>query len=208
MMSRCGPVREALSAALDGEAGPADDAAVRAHLGSCPACAAYARELPTLARATRLAPADDVPDLRAAVLARVAAERGRPERGSRAREDRRQRRVLAGLAGTVQLVLAVPALLGAVDVHAMRDLAAAEVALGIVFLLAAWRPAWAAALATVAAVFAGAGVLASIGALFEGAALVDELSHLLPVVGAAVVWSLAERGPAAGPRPSVLAGRG
>src|SRR5690348_2163005 len=68
----CATARELLSARLDGEASPLEQAAVGRHLATCPACAVLGAELERLHRAIRLRPADEVPDLSAAIVRRVA----------------------------------------------------------------------------------------------------------------------------------------
>ena len=77
MRMRCEQIREALSARLDGEAAEPDDAAVDAHLDTCPACAAWSQELTVLHRMVRVREAEAVPDLTAAIL---AAAPGAPAR--------------------------------------------------------------------------------------------------------------------------------
>jgi copper(I)-binding protein len=74
--------REALSARLDGEEPPAGATDVDGHLASCPECAAYAGDLDALHRATRLRPAEEVPDLTDAILAQAPASSRRPHRRS------------------------------------------------------------------------------------------------------------------------------
>lgn len=63
--------REALSARLDGEDLPAGTEDLDAHLATCPDCASYAHELEALHRATRLRPAEEVPDRTDVILARA-----------------------------------------------------------------------------------------------------------------------------------------
>lgn len=69
----CDTFREALSARLDGEAPGLDDADVDRHLRTCRACTAWADELDTLHRMVRVREAEQVPDLTAAILGRLAA---------------------------------------------------------------------------------------------------------------------------------------
>jgi anti-sigma factor RsiW len=65
---------------LDGEASPADDARLDAHVATCPSCAALLEQETALdaALAARFANAEPSPRLADAVRARVAAERPAP----------------------------------------------------------------------------------------------------------------------------------
>lgn len=204
-MPLCDDVRASLSAMLDGEEPVLEEATVDLHVARCGSCERFATGLPTLARRTRVTDAPPVPDLRAPIVAAWAAGRA-AERG----DDRAvlgQRRAVAALAGVVQLVVAVPTLLGSSSAgHLAQDLAASEAALAAVFLLAAWRPAQARPLAAVATLFAAIGALAAGAAIVEGGALIAEVTHLVPVLGAAVLWSLipfasGPSGPPARPAP-------
>lgn len=65
---RCDAIREALSARLDGEASSVTDDTVDAHVGTCPACAAWSEEVDLLHRLVRVREAEPVPDLTAAIL--------------------------------------------------------------------------------------------------------------------------------------------
>ena len=70
----CTDARTVLSASLDGEALPAEDAGLREHLAGCAACRAFAADTAVLHRAVRIAPAPVVPDLTAAILAATLPE--------------------------------------------------------------------------------------------------------------------------------------
>jgi len=65
----CAPIREAISARLDGEDPPLPEAAVADHLEGCPACTRWADEATALHRLTRVRTAEPVPDLSAAIVA-------------------------------------------------------------------------------------------------------------------------------------------
>lgn len=207
-MTACEDVRTCLSATLDGERAPLDDVTVAAHLERCATCAGFAAALPDLARRTRLSAAGPVPDLRAGVLAALARDRNASS--ARARRGRRsdQRRAVAALAGIVQLVLVVPILVDAGEAgHVAQDLAASEAALSAVFLLAAWRPDRTGVLAVVATLFAAIGLVAALGSVLAGDAQWGEVTHLVPAVGAAVLWSMAPPH-GGGPRTRTAAGHG
>lgn len=184
----CQPYRDALSARADGEAAPVGTDTLQAHLDDCTTCTAFAAALDDLARHTRIAPADPVPDLTASILAAVDTPDVARVRG---RFD--QLRGLLALVGVVQLLLAVPALV-AVDgmaTHVVREVGIFEVALGIGFLVVARRPARAGGLLPVAAVVAALVTLTSVGDLLGGTtAWLQESTHLLELVGTILLWRL------------------
>lgn len=189
----CGPTRDALSASLDDEAAALPLDTVRHHLAACGPCAAFEASLVAVHRRVRVAAADEVPDLTAAILTAVRAD-GRADGVERTR----QLRGLVALAGVVQLVVALPVLLGAVapDLHLGRDLGAFEMALGAGLLLAAWQPRRAAGVLPIAAV---ATVLATVGGVLDvmagRASVLAELTHLTELVGVAALWALSRRLP-------------
>ena len=118
MSATCIPFREALSALADGELSPIDESAVRAHVDGCARCAAFAGATEALDRRVRFTEAEPVPDLTAQILAAVPTP-------DLAREHERfsQLRVLLGLTGVAQLVLAVIVLVTAdgLGVHTSRE---------------------------------------------------------------------------------------
>lgn len=188
MSTTCEHVREALSATADGEVAPVGEAAVRTHLDACAACTAFAAASGDLDRRVRVAPAEPVPDLSAAILAAVDT----PDT-DRARTRLAQVRGLLALVGVTQLLLAVPAMLGTSGLasHAAREAGIFEVALGIGFLVVARRPARAGGLLPVAAVVATLVTVASLGDALAGtASLVQEAAHLLEIIGTGLLWAL------------------
>jgi predicted anti-sigma-YlaC factor YlaD len=74
---RCGTIREALSARLDGENPGLPDDDIDAHLGGCESCRAWALAAGALARVVERAPRDQVA-LDPALLASLTARRTRP----------------------------------------------------------------------------------------------------------------------------------
>lgn len=189
----CAPVREALSARLDDEDAvlPADE--VDHHLAACTACRRFATALPAVNRRVTVGGADAVPDLTAPILVALAADgAGTP--------DRRvlDLRVVVALAGVVQLVLAVPVLLGTTTAftHVGRDLGAVELALGVGLLLAAIQPRRAAGVLPIAAVAAAVATVGGVIDLVTGrASVLAELTHLTEVVGVLALWALTRRLP-------------
>jgi predicted anti-sigma-YlaC factor YlaD len=189
----CLPVREAVSARLDGELAQLEAEQVEAHLDGCAACQRYEAALPRINRRVTVGAADAVPDLTAPILVALAADRASV--GDRRIHDLR---VVVGLAGVVQLVLAVPVLLGLTGplLHVGWDLGAFELALGAGLLLAALQPRRAAGVLPVAAV---AALIATVGGVVDviggQATLLTEMTHLTELVGVAALWALTRRLP-------------
>lgn len=187
----CSAVRDAVSARFDGEDAPLAGAEVERHLTGCGSCAAFESGLAPLARRTRVVAAAPVPDVTAQVLAAVEADRlHAPDR------RRRELRLLVGLAGLVQVVLAV-ASLGAVEgasAHLVHELAALQLALGLGFLLAALQPRRAPGVLPIAVVVVAATLVAAVVDVVLGrVTLVGELTHLAEVVGVAALWLLSRQ---------------
>jgi predicted anti-sigma-YlaC factor YlaD len=189
----CLPVREAVSARLDGELAHLEADEVEAHLDGCAACQRYEAALPRINRRVTVGAADAVPDLTAPILVALAEDRASV--GDRRIHDLR---VVVGLAGVVQLVLAVPVLLGLTGplLHVGWDLGAFELALGAGLLLAALQPRRAAGVLPVAAV---AAVVATVGGVVDlvggQATVLAELTHLTEVIGVLALWALTRRLP-------------
>ena len=135
----CSDARIAISARLDGEGSQLDGERLAAHLTSCTGCQTYTADIQAAHRRLRLSSAEPVPDLTPQIFAAINAEtedvRDDPRRGPR-----------AGLAAVavIQILIALPAMLMGEDAglpaHTARHLGSFSVALGIGFLVAAWRP--------------------------------------------------------------------
>lgn len=197
---RCSRFREAVSARIDGEdpGVPADR--VDAHVATCAECRSWAVAAGSLPVALREAPPDGVA-LQPQVLEALLAE-ARPQR--RTLVSVREWRVLLGIVGALQLVLAWPGVVGRsghASAHMAHELTSWDLGLAVGFLFLAWQPqrAWGALplVGLLVACLAGASVLD----LMSGDALLGRESvHLLEVAGLASVWQLARRVP----RPSVV----
>lgn len=139
----CDSCRDVVSAQLDGEATAAEVTAADAHLATCAACARFRADVTQLHRTVRVAPAEPVPDLTAAILAAhpVGAETPEPEGGLW--------RLGLVLVAVAQLVAALAHLSGD---HLARDQASWEAALAAGYAWSAWRPGRAAGLLPVALV--------------------------------------------------------
>jgi predicted anti-sigma-YlaC factor YlaD len=194
---RCDLVQEAVSAALDGEDPGMPRAEVEDHLEGCPACAAFARRAARLHRELRLRRAEAVPDLSAAILAGAPGGGlgdGRVAAGGTASVG--TLRWLLALVGIAQVVASVPGIVfgedGGMQVHAARHLGSFGAALGVGFLVAAWRPQRAVGILP---------VVAALGLLLVSTAVADvagrnvaaagETMHLAELVGVGLTWAVA-----------------
>lgn len=197
----CTDARTAISARLDGEDLPRDASVLHAHLAGCADCRAWETEASRLHRRTRVGTAPVVLDLTARVLAATATTSGSPASPDLAL------RVGLALVALVQIGIAAPALLLGEDAglpaHTARHLGSFAVALGIGFLVAAWRPGLAAGLLPVAAALAALIVVTSILDVVSGrAAATNETAHTTELVGLAGLW-LVSRSIRPGPEVSV-----
>jgi predicted anti-sigma-YlaC factor YlaD len=204
---QCDPVRDALSALLDGEDPGLDPEEIDRHVRGCAACAARADELATLHRMVRVREAEAVPDLTTAILGAhrpsdAPARRWAPAARPSSTEVVSAARWTLFVVGLTQLVLAAPSLLLLSDdaaLHTTRELGAFDVALAVGFLVAAWQPARAWGLLPVAAalglVMAGTAVVDVVGGAASGG---GEAHHVLDLVGVVVLWRVAREAGAPG----------
>jgi predicted anti-sigma-YlaC factor YlaD len=208
----CTLARTALSAQLDGEDPGLPAGALDAHLAACGACWSWHAQASALHSRVRVAPAPAVPDLSGAVLAAIGTEPvPRPGRRAPGRTDvvgaapgDRGLRLALAVVALVQIGVALPALLLGEDaglpVHTARHLGSFAVALGVGFLVAAWRPSRIAGLLPFAAALVACLVVTSALDVAAGrAAPTGELTHVTELVGLAALWLLARA-----ERPRVL----
>jgi predicted anti-sigma-YlaC factor YlaD len=207
----CDRCREAVSAALDGEADAAEQARADAHLEDCAACRAWQRDAAAVTRRARTGVAGDGPDLVARVVGAAP--------GPRVRWWAVAARVGLGVIGVTQVALGLTALLDGADHHAMDDpmmvlgagmahttheSAAWNLALGIAFLAGAlWTRHLAGLLPALGAFIAVLAVLSGIDLVAGRVEPVRVVSHLVLVAGfllGLAVVRLAPR-PGAGPSP-------
>jgi len=196
--ARCEAVRLDLSARLDGEVTDLPTTQLDAHVDGCAGCRTWLTAAERVTRQARVRSVG-VPDLTGQILAAVADER-RAEQGERAaavRGTRQILRVAVGIAAAVQLLLALPVLLGVgVDPHASREMASFDIALAVGFALAAWRPEQARAFVPVAFVLAACLAVTSGLDVADGAThLTHEVGHLAALVQAGLLWALGRRSP-------------
>jgi predicted anti-sigma-YlaC factor YlaD len=187
----CSQARLALSARLDGENPGVDPSGLATHLDGCAGCRSWLAGAERLRAAVPVAlPAEAAPDLTVAVLSRLATDRRAADRRAARARERTEWALRLGLAGfaAVQLLLALPGILGVAGAHAHHEVTAFAVA----FLLAAFRPALARAYAPVGLVLAGCLALSAVLDLAQGyTTLGHEAAHLLTVVPAAMLVALA-----------------
>lgn len=184
----CAVCREGLSAQLDGETAPVETAL---HVAGCDACAAWAREIPSLLRPLRMQAADDVPDLTERILAALIGSVPRPSLAlSLARAS------LMAVA-IVQAVFGAALLLGAGAPgagHGAAESGAWNVAAGIALATAALRHQVAYAVLPMVASLVGILAVTSLHDLAAGTIGLDRvLSHSALVAGLVLVSSVAWR---------------
>ena len=202
---RCDLAHEAISARLDGELPPLEDAALDAHLDGCVACQNHARALAGLHRSLRIRPAEPVPDLTTAIMAATAdhlpAHAGRPAPAAAvARPPVEWARYALFTVAFTQLVLALPLLLLGTDegsaLHTTRELGAFGLALAVGMLVVAWQPQRAAGLLPMAVALAAGLTVTAVADMVGGhSPIVGEAPHLLELVGVLLLWRLAGSAP-------------
>jgi predicted anti-sigma-YlaC factor YlaD len=187
----CMQIHQAVSARLDGEDPSLDDAAVYAHLAGCASCRAFAHDAEALHRTVRLSSAPAIPDLAPDILTAIGTE-GTVDAESDTHVALRWILVAIGIA---QIAIAIPALIFGTDaglpVHTARHIGSFDVALGVGFLYAAWKPSRIPGLLPVVAALVACLVASSLLDVASGrTAALGEAQHLLDFVGLAVVWLL------------------
>ncbi len=139
----CMQIRQAISARLDGEDPGLDEPTVYAHLAGCADCRAFAHGAEALHRSMRLAPAPAIPDLTPGILAAIGDESSSADAESNPTRTSRCAGSWSRIA-VAQIAVAIPALIFGSDaglpVHAARHIGSFDVALGVGFLYAAWKP--------------------------------------------------------------------
>jgi predicted anti-sigma-YlaC factor YlaD len=181
----CLQARILVSARLDGEALVTEQEQLEAHLAGCPACRAFASDATALHRVVRVAPAEPVPDLTAAILAATAPPDA-PTSG-------RTLRLALVIVALLQVLLSLPALFGTAE-HT-QHLAAFDLALAVGLFWVAARPE------RTLSGFLPIGtalVVLCLGLTFADAARGDgesarAVTHSLAVLGMIVAWLLEAR---------------
>jgi len=160
--------------------------AVHAHLAQCAACRSFEADATSLHRTVRVAPAPPVPDLTPRILAAIG---GVPSPSP----HRDAWRVGLAVVALVQIAFALPALVLGDDVglsgHNARHLGSFALALGVGFLVVAWRPNRAAGLFPLVAALVACLVLTSAVDIANGrAGAAGELAHVTELLGLALCW--------------------
>jgi predicted anti-sigma-YlaC factor YlaD len=203
----CDQCRDAVSARLDDEDQGCSSASLHAHLATCAECRAFERDAARLHRAARVSTAPAVPDLTPRVLAAIDA--------GPARSDHLDAwRLGLAVVALVQIALAIPALLFGTDaglpVHTARHLGSFDAALGVGFLVIAWKPSRVPGLIPMTVALVACLFLSSVVDVASGrTAALSELTHTTELLGLALClligratappratrrWSLAGRG--------------
>lgn len=165
-----------------------------AHLAGCRDCRQHESRLLAFTRATRVRAAEPVPDLSAAILARVPGALRTPARGSlRGRVAAQYALVVVAL---TQLVLALPELLPvagvAAPIHLEHHLGAWDVAMAVGLLVAAWQPERARGLLPMALALGGTLLITGVADVASGNTLaLSEAPHALELAGVTLLWLLA-----------------
>jgi predicted anti-sigma-YlaC factor YlaD len=183
----CVQAREAMSAQMDGEPPGVSDTLLDAHVERCRECQAWREAAFAVTRRARMTGSMPPHDLTEVILAGVGKRRF-------ADIGRRLLPVLLVAAAIGQLVLTVPLLSDrssrgmTMDVHDMHELAVFDFALGVAFLVGAFRPRLAPGLAwpCVAAAF---GLLATsaVDLVTHHTFEMHELRHLIAIAGAVLL---------------------
>jgi predicted anti-sigma-YlaC factor YlaD len=198
---RCEQVHEALSARLDGEAEIQPRVAVDAHLDGCPSCQAWLAGAQRVTRTVRMQ-AVPVPDLTARILAAAHTEGVLPAAATAAQARTHGTtwwvglRWGLGLLAVVQVMLAVPDLLGAVghEAHAGREVAAFDIALAVGLLIAAFYPEHARIFAPVVLTLVLCFAAISAVDVMQGAVAPSRVAvHAIAVIQANLLWLIARR---------------
>jgi predicted anti-sigma-YlaC factor YlaD len=195
----CEHFREALSASMDQEAFPAGVTApmLEDHLAGCASCRLWLAGVERLQSLARMEALPAVPDLRGGIL--QSFDRAADRESASPVWVVAALRVALVLVSAMQLAVAIPVLfLGherEAPVHVAHEMGSFELALVLAVLVAVWRPVWASPVALMAL---GASILlvgTALSDLFSGATTWrDEAPHVLVVVAAVLLITLARRG--------------
>jgi predicted anti-sigma-YlaC factor YlaD len=196
----CSDFREAASARLDGEPLGMPGHELDAHLAACADCATWAEDAARVTRRARLAPAPDVPDLTAAVLAALPRELPGVAAAARSRLTGTALRLALLVVGAAQAGLAWPALASgaaamSAPVHMAHETGAWNLGVAAAFLAVAAGPRLAAGALPFLGTFAALLVPVTVADLSAGHVHADRaVAHLLLLVGVALIATIAWRG--------------
>jgi predicted anti-sigma-YlaC factor YlaD len=170
---------------MDGEDLGIEPDQLNHHLATCTACRNWEADAVSLARAVRVHSADEIPDLTAGILASIGREPAPARRGIGAL------RVALGVVALFTIFLNAQDLFFADYLgHTTRELASFELALGVGFAAAAWRPVRAYGMVPLVGAFM---VMLVAGTAANGDSfgeMITEGVHALQVAGALLITGL------------------
>jgi predicted anti-sigma-YlaC factor YlaD len=213
----CAEYREAASARLDGEPPGLPAGEMDEHLGGCSDCTAWQAAAQRVTRLVRLAPAPDIPDLSAQVLAALLPRRHRSTRRSAGWALGRDwpaalLRVGIAVVALGQVAVGWPALalgsetMGA-PLHVAHESGSWNLALAVALLVVARRPRYAPGLMPMLGAFVAVLAVFSVPDIAAGHVPSARIGdHLLLVGGLVLVAALAHR--VRGPVMPPVDGRG
>jgi predicted anti-sigma-YlaC factor YlaD len=195
----CQSAREAISALLDDEDPGIPGWVIDDHLEHCAACRRWQSEAHAVTRTARLGPVRPI-NVGSDELISAVLEHSRPPRRPTSLTWARAGLVAVGAA---QVAITAPLLLfgrdHAAPEHVAHEVGAFAIALGVGFLVAAWKPDRARGMQAVVGVTATLLVVTALLDLLHGRTDVgDEAPHLLAVAG----WLLLSRVAVATPSPT------
>ena len=197
---QCPDFRAAVSARLDGEPLGMPARPLDYHLAGCAGCRAWADDAARVTRRVRLAPAPQVPDLTAQVLAALPRELPGVAAAARTRLADTALRVLLLAVAVGQAGFAWPALAsgtGAMSapVHMAHETGAWNLAVAAAFLAVATGPRLAAGALPILGTFTALLVPVTLADLGAGHVHADRAAaHLLLLAGVVLVGAVAWRG--------------
>ncbi len=187
----CSVIRASISARLDDESAPVPESVVSAHLDGCARCCHWSSGVTDLHRSLRVVPAAVETDRTEAIMS--AIER-RPVVNTQ-HDSVSVWRLLTVLIALIQIVAAVPLLLGHGDEmhgHFARHVGVFAAALAVGLLMAAHRPDRARSLLPVLAVLVAGLVWSCLDDLLHGMPVPGSaIAHGADVIALFVVWQLA-----------------
>lgn len=189
----CSDIRSSVSASLDGEEPGLPDSTVREHLAGCTACRAYGADVSDLHRIVRVQPATPEIDRTHTILAALP-RRDEPSAGT---DHLRTLRIATLVIALVQLVAAVPLILGISGAMAgmeddARHIGVFSAAFAAGLLAVAWQPERARALLPMFGVLVVGLAWSCFDDLLTGRSMPGTvIAHVADVAGFAVVWLIA-----------------
>ena len=200
----CMQIHQAISARLDGEDPGFDEPTVYAHLAGCADCRAFAHDAEALHRTMRLAPAPAIPDLTPSILTAIGVESSGSDAADAEPDTNVALRWILLAIAVAQIAVAIPALVfgndASLPVHTARHIGSFDVALGVGFLYAAWKPSRIPGLLPVVAALVVCLVGSSLLDVASGSTrALGEVQHVLDFVGLVVVWLLSRPVPRRAP---------